>query len=302
MTAKEIYRQYLQQLQQIYNANEAAVITDWVFESVGGLQRFDIIKNPDQPIKRKISTQLNLSLASLLQHKPVQYVLNEAWFYKMKLKVNENVLIPRPETEELVQLVMDDRRNEENVSVLAGSKQSSGPRHQGSMLDIGTGSGCIAIAIKKNLPTLMVHAIDVSAGALLIAKENAAIQGVDIEFLQIDFLDETLWEGLPVFDAIISNPPYIPLNEKEKLDKNVTAFEPHSALFVPDNSPYLFYEKIAAFGKKHLNDQGKIYVEIHEDFAEETMNFFKQSYVVKIRKDIFGKERMVVASKLMIRL
>ena len=163
-------------------------------------------------------------------------------------------------------------------------------------MDIGTGSGCIAIAVKKNIPAAMITAIDVSEGALLVAKENATTQQTDIGFLQVDFLDEAQWNTLPKFDIIISNPPYIPINEKEKLDINVTAFEPHQALFVPDNSPLLFYEKIATFGKTHLSRGGKIFMETHEDYAKETASLFKQHYKeVTIQKDIFDKERMVIA-------
>ena len=282
MTIKEQYRFFLQQLQTIYNLNEATVITDWVFKSLAGIERFDVIKNPDCPLSATKEEALNNALTALLQHKPVQYFLGEAWFYNMKLKVNEHVLIPRPETEELVQLVLSH----------IVSNQIPAP----SILDIGTGSGCIPIAVKKNIPAAVVTAIDVSEGALLVANENATTQQTNIGFLQVNFLDESQWGALPKFDIIISNPPYIPINEKEKLDMNVTAFEPHQALFVPDNSPLLFYEKIATFGKTHLNLGGKIFMETHEDFAKETASLFKQHYKeVTIQKDIFGKERMVIA-------
>lgn len=282
MTIKEQYRFFLQQLQTIYNLNEATVMTDWVFESLAGIERFDVIKNPAFPLSTIKQEALKNALTALLQHKPVQYVLGEAWFYNMKLKVNEQVLIPRPETEELVQLVLSA------ASIL--------PTAAPTILDIGTGSGCIPIAIKKNMPASIVTAIDVSKGALLVAKENAATQQTDIGFLQVDFLDEAQWSTLPKFDIIISNPPYIPINEKEKMDINVTAFEPYQALFVPNNSPLLFYEKIATFGKTHLNTGGKVFMETHEDYAKETADLFAQFYSeVAIKKDIFGKERMVVA-------
>jgi release factor glutamine methyltransferase len=262
MTNMELYRQYLQYLQSIYSSSEAAVITDWVFEKLVGLKRADLIKNPGQSLNTTIETQLNQSLEALLQHKPVQYVLGEAWFYKMKLIVNEEVLIPRPETEELVQLVIDDYGFRLDSLQTEGSGFTSAEAHPISMLDIGTGSGCIAVALKKSLPDIRMHAIDISVGALSVAKINAMEQQADIQFLQVDFLNEGQWKQLPVFDVIISNPPYIPFNEKDKMDKNVTAFEPHTALFVPDKTPLLFYEKIAAFGKKHLQINGKIYVEI----------------------------------------
>jgi len=294
MTNKDIYRNYLQQLQQLYNPNEAATITDWAFEKIAGLKRADIIKNPSDFIKAETSRQLNECLIELLEHKPVQYVLGEAWFYKMKLKVNEQVLIPRPETEELVQLVTDEWKNRNGEQEISQANQLMENADRLSAIDIGTGSGCIAIAVKKNLPNITMLAIDISAGALSIAKENAIIQQAAVEFKQINFLDETSWEVLPAFDIIISNPPYIPINEKEKLDKNVSGFEPHTALFVPDTNPFIFYEKIAAFGEKYLASNGKIYVEIHEDFAKETSQFFYKKYSVQIRKDIFGKERMLI--------
>jgi release factor glutamine methyltransferase len=282
MIIKEQYRFFLEQLQVIYSLNEATVITDWVFESLAGIKRFDILKNPGQVLSDTNAAKLNNALASLLQHKPVQYVLGETWFYKMKLKVNEHVLIPRPETEELVELVLNEAAHAEKAP---------------SIIDIGTGSGCIAIAIKKNIPAANVKAIDVSEQALLIAKENAANQHTNIQFLTVDFLEELQWKNLPAFDIIISNPPYIPANEKEKLDTNVTAFEPHQALFVPDNAPLLFYEKIAAFGKTHLNPGGKIFMETHEDYAKETAGLFSAFYSeAAIKKDIFGKERMVVVA------
>ena len=291
MTNREIYRDYLLQLQQIYSAGEVAVITDWVFESVAGLQRADIIKNPGHTITTEKATQLNDCLAALLRHQPVQYVLGEAWFYKMKLKVNEQVLVPRPETEELVQLVV------ESLVQKPRKVEPTNAIERISALDIGTGSGCIAIAVKKSAPGVSMTAIDVSQGALTVANENAANQQTAITFLQADFLDENSWKNLPVYDIIISNPPYIPINEKDKLDKNVTSFEPHTALFVPDNEPLLFYRKIAAFGLVHLTGKGKIYVEMHEDFAGATAEVFKKYYRVEIKKDIFGKERMLVATR-----
>ncbi|MEP7108897.1 MAG: peptide chain release factor N(5)-glutamine methyltransferase [Ferruginibacter sp.] len=302
MTNKETYRGYLQQLQQIYSGTEAAVITDRVFESVAGLQRADIIKNPRHALDPSTLEHLNNCLAALLQQKPVQYVLGEAWFCQMRLTVNEQVLIPRPETEELVQLVVDNWQKGvgkkqpaiSNPEFLAGTQTWEGSGGI-SMLDIGTGSGCIAIAVKKSLPDIMMHAIDISPGSLSVAKINAINQQTDIRFLQVDFLEDKSWKDLPVFDVIISNPPYIPLNEKNKLDKNVSAFEPHSALFVPDDAPFFFYERIAEFGKKHLKRNGKIYVEIHEDFAKETAGVFKPGYVVEIKKDMSGKDRILIA-------
>jgi release factor glutamine methyltransferase len=289
MTNKELYGQYLLQLQQIYSPNEAMVITDWVFEKIAGLHRSDLVKKPLQSLSADIAEQLKSCLQDLGRHKPVQYVVGEAWFYKMKLIVNDQVLIPRPETEELVQLAIDYGKTK------GGSTGESGDRI--SILDIGTGSGCIATAVKKHLPNARVQAIDVSPGALLVAKENALLHNAAIDFMEIDFLNELTWNQLPNLDIIISNPPYIPLLEREKMDKNVIEFEPHKALFVPDNTPFVFYEKIASFGKTHLLPDGRIFAEVHEEYAKETAEIFDTDYQVEIKKDIFGKQRMLVIVK-----
>lgn len=289
MTNKELYGQYLQQLQAIYNANEAMVITDWVFEKIAGLQRSDLVKNPLESLPEKISEQLKSCFQDLFRHKPVQYVVGEAWFYKMKLIVNEQVLIPRPETEELVKLVIDD-----SITTKGLTSESGG---SSSILDIGTGSGCIAIAVKKHLPDARVYAIDVSPQALLVAKENALQHNAAIDFMEIDFLYENAWYQFPKFNIIISNPPYIPFFERHTIDKNVIEFEPQKALFVSDNYPFIFYEKIAAFGKTHLLPNGRIFAEVHEQYAKETAALFETDYGVEIKKDIFGKERMLVIVK-----
>ncbi len=283
MTINNFYRQYLQQLQNIYSLQEAAVITDWVFQNKASIKRSDIIKTPEKFLSEKIIEVLNEALYQLLQHRPVQYVLGETWFYKLKLKVNEQVLIPRPETEELVEWIIEDYKMAENKKV--------------SVLDIGTGSGCIAIALQKKLTAATVTATDISKEALSIAKENVDNNNAAVDFIQSDFLNEAEWERLPEVDIIVSNPPYIPINEKEKLDKNVTDFEPHNALFLPDHSPLLFYKKIILFAKKHLKKRGIIYVEIHEDFAEETSAAFSiQFKTVEIKKDLNGKNRMIKAT------
>ena len=203
-------------------------------------------------------------------------------FYNMQFQVNDKVLIPRPETEELTNLVVNSYRFEQK---------------QISILDIGTGSGCIAVAIKKNLPSAKVIALEVSEAALDIARTNAINNKTNIQCTLFDFLDESRWPELMLFDIIISNPPYIPANEKEKMDKNVVDFEPHRALFVPDSNPLLFYEKIAKFGRSHLNYNGKIFVETHEDYTQQVAALFATTYQqVIVKKDMFGKERIVIAS------
>lgn len=280
MTIKDLYRNFLVQLQKIYSLGEATNITDWVFDKMVSLKRTDILRNPEKSITTEANALVQKTLQELLLHKPVQYVLGESWFYHMKLKVNEHVLIPRPETEELVEQLIKDRKSKLTDPVI---------------LDIGTGSGCIPIAIKKNLPASIVTGIDISKPALKLAKENAALHNAHINFKQVDFLDESTWPSMPAYDIIISNPPYIPVSEKVTLEKHVTDFEPHLALFVPDNSPFIFYEKIAAFGKEHLLPNGKIYLETHEGHAKETAALFMDFYqTVMIKKDMYGKERMIL--------
>ena len=280
MMIKDLYRNFLVQLQKIYSLSEATSITEWVFEKMASLKRSDILKNPEKKITPAADKLIQETLQELLLHKPVQYVLGEAWFYRIKFRVNAHVLIPRPETEELIEQLITDRKS-----------KLTDP----AILDIGTGSGCIPIAIKKNLPASKLTAVDVSKDALALAKENATLHNAHINFMLLDFLDESAWPSLQVFDIIISNPPYIPLNEKGKLAKNVTDFEPHLALFVPDKSPLLFYEKIAAFGRDHLLPNGKIYLETHEDYAKDTAALFRTNYqTVMIKKDMYGKERMII--------
>lgn len=282
MGIKELYRSVLLQLQTIYSLDEATPITDWVFEKMASLKRTDIIKNPGKQISAAAEERINRSLSELLTHKPVQYVLGEAWFGSLKLKVNEHVLIPRPETAELVDQLIKDRKS-----------KLTDP----AILDIGTGSGCIPIAIKRSLPAAVINSIDVSKEALTVAKENAALHNAHINFMQVDFLNEKSWPALALYDIIISNPPYIPLTEKQMLNRNVVDFEPHLALFVADASPLVFYQKIAVFGRSHLRPQGKIYLETHEELAKEVASLFMKDYqTVMIKKDVYGKERMVLVT------
>jgi release factor glutamine methyltransferase len=285
MTIAQAYFDFVEKLKMIYQEREAENISNWVFENVTHLKRWERRENKNLKLKENDLAKIESYLKELLLHMPVQYVLNQAWFYKMQFFVNENVLIPRPETEELVQWIVSDFKKEKN------SKPTN-------IIDIGTGSGCIPVALKKELPGSNITAIDISEKALSVAKKNAANLKAIIHFLQIDFLNESSWKPLHAYDTIVSNPPYIPINEKEMLSKNVTDFEPGIALFVENNDPYIFYKKISKFGKKHLNERGKIYVEVHEQYAIDVKTIFeKDGYSAEIKKDIYGKERMVKAEK-----
>lgn len=282
MNTKELYRNFLVQLQKVYELGEATVITDWVFDNIANIKKTDLIKNPMQQVPAPVVKKIAEKLEQLLSHQPVQYVLGQTTFYNLPFQVNDKVLIPRPETEELTNLVINSWRFETK---------------QVSVIDIGTGSGCIAITIKKHLPSTKVIAVDVSYDALEIAHKNSITNKTNVQFSLFDFLDESRWPELMLFDVIISNPPYIPIAEKEKMEKHVVDYEPHGALFVPDNNPLLFYEKIAKFGRSHLNYNGKVYLETHEDYAKDVAALFEPAYnQVMIKKDLFGKERMVIAS------
>ena len=221
----------------------------------------------------------DLALFDLQKGKPYQYVLGECDFMGNHLYINQNVLIPRPETEELVEWISDDfKLKKEEFS--------------GNIIDIGTGSGAIAIAFKKNFPKAKVYALDISGEALEVAKRNAVINHVELDFIQFDILQDD-YSDLPKFDLIVSNPPYIPEKEKENMQPEVVNNEPHNALFVPDEEPLVFYKSIKDLSIEKLNTNGQIYLEIHQDLKEETEEVFKSDFEVKAKKDISGNWRML---------
>ncbi len=288
MTIQGAYKQLLAALYEIYDAREAANITDWVIENVTGQSRINRILLKDLQIDLQQQERLqNISL-ELLANKPVQYILNEVWFAGIKLYVDERVLIPRPETEELVDWIAND------IKKLAGEAQSGI-----ALLDVGTGSGCIPIALKKQLPAIAVSALDVSTEALEVAKKNAGGQQTDISFFEGDFLDSITWHQLQNFDIIVSNPPYIKQQEAVDMAKNVLDYEPAIALFVTDEDALVFYKAIALFAQQHLYESGSVYVEINEALGEQVMKIFTTQDFAKIemRKDLQGKDRMIKASK-----
>ena len=284
MTVNELYRRYLDSLQPQYTEGEAASISNMVFESIAGIPRSALIKDPQSAVAPHILVNMKTCLAELIANKPVQYILGEAWFYNMKLKVTPAVLIPRPETEELADAAITWLRLQTLKLI--------------NVLEIGTGSGAIAIALKKLVPGIQLTAMDNSREALVVAAENARNQQTNIQFAEQDFLDEKAWDAMGSFQLIISNPPYIPLREKAGMDNHVTQYEPHGALFVPDERPLLFYEKIADFCSHHLDVNGMVMLETHEDLAEETGELFnKKQYKVTIKKDLQGKNRMLMVTR-----
>ena len=273
-----------------YDTREAAQICDWVLEHVSGKKRIDRLIEKEALLTADQELRLAQVLAELRSHRPIQYVLGEAWFAGMPFFVNEAVLIPRPETEELVEWIVEDALNAERLTLNAEQRTKN-------LLDIGTGSGCIPITLAKKLPHWSVSSIDVSEAALTVARKNAADLEADVQFQQTDFLDELQWLHLPVVDIIVSNPPYIKVAEQGTMARHVLDFEPSLALFVPDDDALLFYRKIAAFGKTHLRAEGAVFVEINEALGKETVNLFEQQgYTVTLRKDLQGKDRLIKAT------
>jgi len=272
-TLAEKQAEYLKALSKICDQAEARAITLWILEEVLH------VKGPKLSIERFMvltayqEELLDTYLQRLLQYEPVQYILGYAEFYGLKFKVSPAVLIPRPETEELVELTLSEIKNPKS-----------------KILDIGTGSGCIPIALKKNLPNAALTSIDISSEALCIAKENAAINNTDVTFIQLDILTDVP-DGK--FDIIVSNPPYIGYDEKEKMNDNVLIYEPHLALFSGD--PLIFYKRIAETAPHLLNPLGRIYLEVSEYRAKEVAEIFaKMGWMKQIKKDMSGKERIVV--------
>ncbi len=282
MTIEEARKEITESISNIYEKSEADNIIEMALEHITRWSRIERVLNKDIPLSSPQEKQLIQITDRLLHHEPIQYIINEAWFAGMRFYVDKNVLIPRPETEELVDWVVKEVRSQKS---------------EVRILDIGTGSGCIAIALKKNLPGAEVWACDVSEEALNIARINADSLDATIDFAPLDFLDEKQRKQLPYVDIIASNPPYVPQRDKAEMRKNVVDYEPSPALFVPDDDPLIFYSAIADFGKEKLSEKGSIYMEIHEYLGEQVKNLFhRKGYKsVEIKKDLVEKNRMIKA-------
>jgi release factor glutamine methyltransferase len=296
MKLKELKTVFHRELNGIYTAEEIETIFYAVAEQVLDVSP-SILKfthNEEWPEFETKKQNFMFKLLALKEQKPLQYVLGSAEFYGLKFFVNENVLIPRPETEELVEWILNDfQRHPELVEGNRRPQQFDKLTVTPSAIDIGTGSGCIPIVLKKHLPNAEILALDFSEKALKTAKNNAGYHQAEIQFIQADFLKMD-FNLLPMLDIIVSNPPYIAENEKPQMNRNVWGFEPHSALFVPNENSLVFYEKIVELAKSNLNPNGKVYVEINQDLAEETKTLFGSYFKnVELKKDISGNFRMI---------
>lgn len=280
-TLKQIRFHLLSELRQIYTENESDSITRMILEHTG-YPLSDTLRNPDHLPAPSVIAQINEFLAEIHTGKPIQYILGQTYFCDLKIKVDKNVLIPRSETEEMVEYIK------------AGPPQ---PIHR--IIDLGTGSGCIALALKWYFPDAEVWGVDISKRALSKAGENGRMNNLQINWGEMDLLNEPSMDRTTRFNLVVSNPPYVMNSEQKVMAYNVTGFEPESALFVEDNDPLIFYRAIASFCNIHLADKGEVWVEINEQFGKETAGIFKKEGFsrVHILRDINEKERYINAGR-----
>jgi release factor glutamine methyltransferase len=281
---KNVFFAFHEGLKGLYDVNEAEAITLLALSELTGLSKAKLKAFPEHEIDADETKQLTGILTRLKTGEPIQYIIGHTEFYGLPFRVNPSVLIPRPETEELVEWVISSVGSE----LLA----------VGSILDIGTGSGCIAISLKKHLPDFKVSAIDISEDALKTAKENADLNQVDVEFIKADILNVKSEIEIPNSEIIISNPPYVTLKDKTQMHQNVTDFEPHTALFVPEDDSLIFYKAVADFAIRNLAQNGLLFLETNESFGKEIVELLadKGFRGIELRKDMSGRDRMVMAS------
>ena len=282
MILKEFKLFFNEALSAIYPKTEIDSFFFILMEEKLKLQRIDTVLKPDFLITEKNLIDLKNIVKRLQKEEPIQYIIGNTEFYGLPFLVDKNTLIPRTETEELVAWVLDE------IKVLTNNKIT-----ELSILDIGTGTGCIPISLAKNLTSLNISAIDISPEALLIAKQNAILNKVTIEFIELDILSA---KSLPQeYDVIISNPPYVRELEKEEIKNNVLENEPHLALFVADENPLIFYNKIADLAKQQLSKNGMLFFEINQYLGKETVNMLvKKGFKnIQLKKDLFGNDRMI---------
>jgi len=281
MTVKSFHNKFIAELLGIYSAEEAGAMASILMQNVLGLSRADVVMKGDENIDAGKLRFLNDVLTRLKNEEPLQYILGRTEFYGLDILLNPDVLIPRSETEELIAWVLNTVNTET-------------PK----ILDFGTGSGCIPLALKKNLPKSKITGVDKSQKALKLAKKNARSLNLDVEFLAFDILRDAP-SKMGTVDVVVSNPPYVRFSEREKMTSNVLKYEPHMALFVKDEDPLIFYRKIADIGKQILKESGLLFFEINEEFGNEILSLLRDKGYenTELRKDLNGKDRMVKALK-----
>ena len=280
MNAKTYKKQFVDSLESLYGIEEAESFFYLILENKHQMKRIDLALNSNFDFSEEDILIWEKIKSRLLKEEPIQYILGSTHFMDLSFKVTPDVLIPRPETEELVEWIINESKNRTKLKIL----------------DIGTGSGCIAISLAHHLPDAEVFAIDVSAKALQMAKQNALLNHVEVHFLEIDILKA---ENLPQqFDIIVSNPPYVRNLEKEEIKNNVLEHEPHLALFVDDFNALIFYKKIAELAIKNLNNNGQLFFEINQYLGREMVQLLEdlQFSNIELRKDIYGNARMTRAN------
>lgn len=280
-TISDMQRSVTRELLQLFPGNEAVSITRLILEHFG-FPPIEIAKNPGAILQNKIHSEIKKIVDELGRNRPIQYILGEAHFFGLDLEVNEYVLIPRQETEELVSKIILD-----NIK--------PAPR----IADLGTGSGCIAIALAENIPGCEVHALEVDKMALQTAEKNSQKYGGKVHFHLGDLLDETSIDSSMLFDIIVSNPPYVTGEDRLMMAKQVVDYEPDKALFVPDDDPLIYFRAIARLAGRQLAGDGTIWVEINEKLGKQTASVFEQAGFcdISILKDIHGKDRFIKSSK-----
>ncbi|MBS1730357.1 MAG: peptide chain release factor N(5)-glutamine methyltransferase [Bacteroidetes bacterium] len=285
MKVGEVYQHIIDSLKTKYEIREAKNISQMLIERLTGFSNTERLIYKNDVLNGESTRQLNHFMLQLLNDRPIQYVLGEAWFCGLKLLVNESVLIPRPETEELVEWIIGKNKN--------GTFDNAG------ILDIGTGSGCIAIALKNKLPDIPVSALDYQAEIIELAKMNADRCQTQIHFMQKNILNVKNLQSLPVYDILVSNPPYVLKNEMNAMEKRVWGNEPHEALFVPNEDPLIFYKNIVDFSEKHLKKEGQIFFEINPEQAPDLKALLEEKGFGEIilKKDMRGCIRMMNALK-----
>jgi len=294
MTIKQYRAHFNESLKHLYPTSEIDSFFFIILEEYMGFKRIDIVLKSDFNIDQKSLNLMQIATKQLEQEIPIQYIIGKTEFFGLPFNINKEVLIPRPETEELVERVIKE------VSLIKTYKTDSNEtknEKQLKILDIGTGSGCIAISLKKELPSSKISAIDVSNEALRIAKKNALLNKVDINFIHLDILKTNNLDKL--YDVIVSNPPYVRELEKKEMKNNVLNNEPHLALFVDNKNPLLFYNKIAELAKNFLTKNGQLHFEINQYLGKETIKLLAEKGFknIQLKKDIFGNDRIVTAFK-----